>query len=247
MKLPKMIIFDAGKTLIDYIPKADFNGTLYLSTIDATEKLMEYIVSNPNDYDSQTIDKVNNEVFEKFGKCRKQFYEINNQVILKTIFELLNIKLSISYAEVERIIWENSANIVPVEGIIEALDVINKLGIRTAVISNLDFSGYLLEERLNDLLPNNQFEFVIASSDYGIRKPQPLLFEIGILKSGLDVKDIWYVGDKPNVDALGSQSVGMTPILYKSKRSVYEEIPNGITAIDDYKELIELLEKSVFV
>ena len=142
-------------------------------------------------------------------------------------------------------IWENSANIVPVDGIIEALDVINKLGIRTAVISNLDFSGYLLEERLNDLLPNNQFEFVIASSDYGIRKPQSLLFEIGILKSGLDVKDIWYVGDKPKVDVLGSQSAGMTPILYKSKRNSYVEIPNGITAIDDYKELIELLEESV--
>ena len=106
MNRPKMILFDAGKTLIDYLPKTEDNGTLCLSTIDATEKLMQYVVSNPNRYDAATIDRVNNEVFEAYDPCRKAFYEINNQTILKMIFDLLNIELSISFAEVERIIWE---------------------------------------------------------------------------------------------------------------------------------------------
>ena len=243
MNRPKMILFDAGKTLIDYLPKTEDNGTLCLSTIEATEKLMQHVVSNPNRYDAATIDRVNNEVFEKYNKCREAFYEINNQTILKMIFDLLNIELSISFAEVERIIWENSARIVPVEGTQELLDRLKKLHIRTAVISNLDFSGYLLVERLNQLLPNNEFEFVIASSDYGVRKPQRLLFEVGIAKSGLMAEEIWYVGDKVKVDAAGSQAAGMTPVLFKSKRNTYADIPKDIIVIENYTELVELLKK----
>ena len=235
MKIPKMIIFDAGKTLIDYLPRVEDKGTSYLSTLDATKKIMKYIVANPNNYDAETIDRVNNEVFKKYTHCREELYEINNQVILKTIFELLNIKLSISYAEVERIIWENSANIVAVEGVAKLLDELRRLNIRSAVISNLDFSGYLLEERLN------QLEFVIASSDYGIRKPNNLIFEIGIAKSNLNANDIWYVGDKIAVDGIGSQNIGMIPIIFKNKRNNYDDGFNDIIAIDSYEEIIELL------
>ncbi|MBR3841077.1 MAG: HAD family hydrolase [Erysipelotrichales bacterium] len=244
MRKPKMIIFDAGKTLIDYFSEAGDKGTLILSTCDASEKLMKYIISNPSGYDASTINRVNNEIFERFAKCRKELYEINNQVILKAIFDLLNIKLSIPFSEVERIIWENSSNVVAVEGTRELLKELRQREIRTAVISNLDFSGYLLEERLNQLFPDNQFEFVIASSDYGIRKPQSLIFEIGITKSGLAAEDIWYVGDKTMVDGIGSKSVGMTPIIFKSKRNHYDDIPEGIISIESYQELIELLNNN---
>ena len=242
MKRPKMIIFDAGKTLINYLPKIDGKEMLYLSSIDATEKLMQHIISNPNNYDAQDINRFKNEIFEEYSKCRKAYFEINNQVILKTVFDFLNIKCSIPFSEVERVIWNNSAYIVAVEGVLELLDFLKSLGIRTAVISNLDFSGYLLEEKLNELLPNNEFEFVIASSDYGIRKPQKLIFEVGIVKSGLSPEDIWYVGDKPTVDGLGSKSAGMLPIIFKSKRNQYGDIPKDMMTIDDYKELIDILK-----
>lgn len=242
MKRPKMIIFDAGKTLINYLPKIDDKKMLYLSTIDAIEKLMPYITSNLNNYDAQDINRFTNKIFEEYSKCRKAYFEINNQVILKTVFDYLNIKLSISFSQAEKIIWNHSANIVAVEGVLELLDSLKCLGIRSAVISNLDFSGYLLEEKLNELLPNNAFEFVIASSDYGIRKPQKLIFEIGISKSGLAAEDIWYVGDKPTVDGSGSKSAGMTPIIFKSKKNQYSEIPKDMITIDDYKELIDILK-----
>lgn len=49
---------------------------------------------------------------------------------------------------------------------------------------------------MNKIFPENQFEFVIASSDYGVMKPNRYIFQAGIVKSGLEAKDIWYVGDK---------------------------------------------------
>ena len=78
----------------------------------------------------------------------------------------------------------------------DLLHWLNGAKIRTAVISNCDYSGNLLQEKLNKIFPENQFEFVIASSDYGVMKPNRYIFQAGIVKSGLEAKDIWYVGDK---------------------------------------------------
>ena len=243
MKRPEMILFDAGKTLIDYRPKASNESMSYLATVDSTEILMEHVTANPHHYDAETVAARSNELFEKYHDCRKALYEISDQVILKTLFELLEMKFSISIEEIERIIWNSSADIVPVDGTAALLDELNGMGIRTAVISNLDFSGHLLEERLNELLPNNRFEFVIASSDYGVRKPQPLLFEIGLCKSGLQPQDVWYVGDKYSVDVLGSAAVGMTPVLLGVRENIPDDAPERMITVTDYGQLTELLKK----
>jgi len=241
-----MILFDAGRTLIDYFPKdsAGGEGTMkYVSVLSAVELLMPYIVHNPHNHDAVAIDNAINEVFARYEPCRKALWEIHEQTILQTVFDMLDVRFSISLAEIERIIWENSANIEPVAGVSELLTVLSELGIRTAVISNLDFSGCLLEERLHQIFPHNTFEFVVASSDYGVRKPQSLLFEVGLAKSGLDPANIWYVGDKIKVDVAGSRAAGMTPVLYKNVRNHYEDIPENILAVEDYAELAAILER----
>lgn len=239
---PKMILFDAGKTLIDYKPKAGDNMA-YLSTYEATERLMPYIISNPHGYDAESIDRWNNQIFAEYEPCRKALYEIPNPTILKALFERLDIQLSISMAEVERIIWEHSGEIVPIEGVADMLAHLRQLGIRSGVISNLDFSGCLLEERLRYLFPEHIFEFVVASSDYGVRKPHRLLFEVGISKSGLLPAEIWYVGDKYHVDVFGSAAVGMKPVWFRSGSDFVEDSREQVLTIRNYKELLEEIER----
>ncbi len=121
----------------------------------------------------------------------------------------------------------------------------NQLGIRTAVISNIDFSASLLKERLDLLYPNNKFEFVIGSSDYGVRKPTKNIFDLGISKSGLKAEDIWYVGDKVQVDVEGSKAVGMTPVLYMNERNTYDEIPESTIVIDDLLKLMDYISENM--
>jgi putative hydrolase of the HAD superfamily len=239
---PKMILFDAGKTLIDYRTKVG-SDMAYLSTREATERLMPYIISNPHGYDADTIDRWNNQIFAEYEPCRKALYEIPNPTILKTMFERLSIRLSISMIEVERIIWEYSGEIVPIEGVAEMLATLRRMGIRTTVISNLDLSGYLLEERLRELFSEHVFEFVIASSDYGVRKPHKLLFEAGISKSGLAPSEIWYVGDKYNVDVLGSAAVGIKPVWFRGESDSAKDSQESVLVIRDYSALSEEIER----
>lgn len=234
MNKPGMIIFDAGKTLLNYLD---------IDTLRGVRAYCRYLTANPQNLSPEDIDREVNAVFETFEVCRKNLFEVHEQSVLKLAFDLLGLKFSIPVEKIEEIIWENDSAIVGLPGAGELLDYLNRQGIRTAVISNLDFSGHLLANRLNQIYPENRLEFVIASSDYGIRKPQKELFQVGIQKSGLNPETIWYVGDKLKVDVKGAQGAGMVPVLYRSELNTYGEIPEDVLTVSDYTELIDILKK----
>ena len=54
----------------------------------------------------------------------------------------------------------------------------------------------------------------MTSSDYLVRKPNPLLFEIALQKAGLCGEEVWYCGDNPKADIEGAAQVGIYPIWY---------------------------------
>lgn len=229
---PKMILFDVGRTLLDYAE---------IDTYKGVKALMPYIVENPRNLTAEEIDQYTNKVFSLFDECRKALFEVPEQTILALVYDLLGLKFSISIADIERIIWNHDSVNIPVPHVKELIDGLNERNIRTAVISNLDFSGYLLRESLDALYPGNRFEFVIASSDYGIRKPHSFIFEAALTKTGLESKDIWYVGDKVSVDVNGSKAIGMTPVLFKHFRNTYPELPDDLIVIGDMLDLLKLI------
>lgn len=229
---PKMIIFDAGRTLINYKE---------INIRKGIEAYFPYIISNPHNYSIEEIEKQDDEIFGMFDLCRENQFEIPMENKLRLLFDLLEIQFSISLNEIAKIEWEEDPVIEAVSHAAELLCWLNENNIRTAVISNFDYSRNLLEAKLKEIYPDNQFEFVIASSDYGVMKPNRYIFQAGIVKSGLEAKDIWYVGDKVAVDALGSKAAGMTPVLYKNPRNTYEEIPEDVIVVDDFMKIASLL------
>lgn len=192
-------------------------------------------------YSIEEIEKQDDEIFGIFDLCRENRFEITVKNKLRLLFDLLEIQLSISLDEVAKIEWEENPVIEAVNHAAELLRWLIEKKIKTAVISNIDYSGTLLKEKLKEIFPENQFEFVIASSDYGVMKPNRYIFQAGIVKSGLEAKDIWYVGDKVAVDVLGSKASGMTPVLYKNPRNTYQEIPENAIVVDDLMEIASLL------
>ena len=192
-------------------------------------------------YSIEEIEKQDDEIFGIFDLCRENRFEIPVKNKLRLLFDLLEIQLSISLDEVAKIEWEEDPVIEAVNHAAELLRWLIEKKIKTAVISNIDYSGTLLKEKLKEIFPENQFEFVIASSDYGVMKPNRYIFQAGIVKSGLEAKDIWYVGDKVAVDVLGSKAAGMTPVLYKNPRNTYQEIPENAIVADDLMKIASLL------
>ena len=130
------------------------------------------------------------------------------------------------------------------------LDFINKNGIRSAVISNLLWSGDALSERLNRLLPMNEFEFVMTSSDYIVRKPNRILFDIALRKAGLRADEVWYCGDNPQADIEGAAQAGIYSVWYdnETEREYKDRSEESAPKcehlhIHEWREMMDLLEK----
>lgn len=130
------------------------------------------------------------------------------------------------------------------------LDYIKGLGIRSGVISNIGWSGDALTERIDRLLPHNHFEFVIASSEYMFRKPEPMLFELALKKAELNAEEVWFCGDNVKADVEGSAAVGMFPVWYEDDtvENLWYRQNRGIIPqcehlhIQDWRKLIKVLE-----
>ncbi len=240
MVYPEMIIFDYGNTLL-YEP--DFN------TLRGEEALMKYVKTNKNNYTAEEINDFSQKIFKEISVVRDIGFELHEWQFQKFLYEYLGIELSISLPEAERIFWYNTSpgDIMPNAD--KIIDYINSCNIRSAVISNISFSGEALTERINRLLPNNRFEFIIATSDYMFRKPNRYIFDLALKKAGIDASKVWFCGDNPQADIEGSANAGMFPIWYDNllienpwnKNNKAPDCEN--LHIHDWNQLIETLEK----
>ena len=236
MNVPKMILFDNGSTLT-CDPGFD--------PLRAMRAIMPHMTKNPLGLTAEKLVKAERQVFKELQPVREAGFEPHEWMLARLIYGRLGIEFDIDLSEFERIFWTelSAGEITPHAD--ELLDHLNANGIRTGVISNIIFSGNALRERLDRLLPNNRFEFAIASSEYAVRKPNRSLFEIAAFKAGLSPREIWYCGNSVRKDVIGAHSAGMYPVLYEGARLNGEE-PDAeadfpFLRIRDWRELIDLL------
>lgn len=243
MNKPKMIFFDMGQTLI-YEPIIDVRRG------DAA--LLEYAVENkygigPDEVAARA--KEINAQIAALGGCtpgkRNAFeIEVPFSSFNRYLLDSLGIRLSLTDAEAERIFWEASSPGYATDGIAEFLEFLHNNGIRTGVISNVSYSEQTVIDHINTLIPNNHFEFVIASSSYIFRKPNKMLFDLAIEKTDLNADEIWYVGDRFEFDAVGAMKSGMFPVLYTGACGD-DEIHNDVLTVkhwDEFRKFIQEVE-----
>lgn len=178
---------------------------------------------------------------------RKIGYDIGGQVGNRVLYESLGITFSLSPVEMKTIFWDAACPGAAMADADAILNYINKNGIRSAVISNLLWSGAALTQRFNRLLPNHQFEFVMTWGDYLVRKPNRLLFDIALQKAGLRADEVWSCGANPQDDIAGASQVGIYPVWYDNitGKDHADEQPSQCTHlhIHEWDELTTLLEK----
>ena len=242
MRLPKMIIFDYGQTLA-YEPQFDL--------MRGYKALMPHIVKNPDKVTAQELKLFGDEIFSRQRYVMSTGYEPHGHRGNRAIFDYFGLELDVDVAEAERIIWDNTSVGAIMPHADEMLTYLKELGIRTGVISNMGWSGKALTDRLNRLFPENEFEFILASSEYGIRKPDPILFEIALRKAGLPTRDVWFCGDNIVADINGAHGAGMYPVLYldETVEKPFGDRNAGLTVgfdhlrINDWREMMDALSQ----
>jgi putative hydrolase of the HAD superfamily len=93
---------------------------------------------------------------------------------------------------------------------VPALTLARTLGLRTGVISNSNGTIKRILTRLA-LLP--LVDFALDSSEEGVEKPQPAIFERALARAGVIAAEAAYVGDLYSIDVLGARRAGLRAVL----------------------------------
>ena len=160
-----------------------------------------------------------NEINREFGRFdpekRHLFQiEIPNTMSTPYLYESQGIEIALSNSEIDTVFWNAAAPGMPTEGIKDFLGYLKNKGIRTGVISNISYASSVVAERINRLLPENTFEFIITSSNYIFRKPNKRIFDLALEKAGLEPDEVWYIGDQYECDVKGALNACLLPIWY---------------------------------
>lgn len=240
MKLPKMILFDYGQTLVN---EQKFDG------VKGTEAVLKYATENKHHLTAEQVQQeavAINQELGRFDPMKQHLVEIEvpNTMFSPYLYESQGIEIPLSTSEIDKIFWDAASPGVATDGIKEFLSFLKESGIRTGVISNITYAQEVVVDRINRLLPENEFEFILTSSNYIFRKPHQRIFKLALEKAGLAAEDVWYIGDRFECDAKGAIGAGMTPIWYIGAIDVpQEKQQKDIFTIREWWELQEKLEK----
>jgi putative hydrolase of the HAD superfamily len=123
---------------------------------------------------------------------------------------------------------------LPFEGVPDALEDLCRRNLRLGVISNWDPSARSLLRRHG---LEKFFEHIVISSEVGMEKPAPEIFELAMRLSGVGPAECLYVGDNYYVDTVGARKAGMDCLIVNRFGSLGVEEIRGQRMIRCVSEL----------
>lgn len=239
MKKPKMILFDYGQTLVN---EQSLDG------VKGTEAVLKFAIKNKYNKTVEEVQDYANRLNQELGRFdpekRHLFQvEVPNAMFTNYLYESQGIEIAISSEEMDSVFWDAASPGEPTEWIGELLAFLKKNKIRTGVISNISYCGNAVTKRIHDCIPEHDFEFIIATSEYMYRKPNRHIFELALEKADLQAEEVWYIGDQYQCDIVGAKEAGLFPVWYMGAIDMKYNPKEDILTIENWKELVELLKK----
>ena len=126
--------------------------------------------------------------------------------------------------------------------IIEILKGLKERGAGVYLVSNAQ-SCFTLDE-LDELVIKKLFDGILISSDAGVKKPSPEIFEIAFDKFSLKREECIYIGNDLHDDVLGASGAGLKTVYIETEQS--GKYPDLCVSPDYVAENHEELKKLLF-
>jgi putative hydrolase of the HAD superfamily len=167
--------------------------------------------------------------------------EFTQASLLKMIADAFELRPRLGPVESEWVFWRASLQVSLVDGVSDLLHGVESLGLPMGVVSNSSFAACTLERELEAQGIRGYFRFVISSADYGVRKPDPLIFEVALRRLGFDAGQVWFAGDNVGYDIIGASQAGLFPVAFNPRARIPETVGEHavITAWSQLAALIE--------
>ncbi len=115
----------------------------------------------------------------------------------------------------------------------ETLSRLRQMGLRLGIVSNFAPTLKAILESKGIL---HHFDPVLVSTEVGLEKPDPAIFQLALDKAGLAAEHILYVGDHERNDIWSPKQVGIDAVQIVR----YDNLPGqGIDAIYSLRELVD--------
>jgi putative hydrolase of the HAD superfamily len=115
-----------------------------------------------------------------------------------------------AYLEAEHTAWSAARQLAATTHAL--LESLRSRGLKLGVVSNAFDPGPLLHRDLADTGVAERIDFAVFSSELGIRKPHPGIFEHALGALETDAGDALFVGDRLYEDVHGASEAGMTTV-----------------------------------
>jgi putative hydrolase of the HAD superfamily len=96
---------------------------------------------------------------------------------------------------------------------LDTLGALKERDLKLGVVSNTYQRGQVLREQLAETGALPYIDVAVFSSEVGLRKPHPSLFEAPLAELGVAPQEAVFVGDSLAADIRGAQAVGMLAVL----------------------------------
>jgi putative hydrolase of the HAD superfamily len=207
---PKGILFDYGGTLVEEVsfdPRAGNEWLLSRASHRPPRVTLEDVVARAN--------RISTEVA---GLRDQSHIETAWPSLTRLIHDFFGIRFELSMAELEMGFWKASVQTRPTPGARDMLARLRQSNIALGVVSNTCFSEQVIRFELGKHGLADYFAVVIVSAEYSVRKPNALLFETAAARLGVQPKDIWFIGDRLDIDVIGAKTAGMTAVWFNPGR-----------------------------
>jgi haloacid dehalogenase superfamily, subfamily IA, variant 1 with third motif having Dx(3-4)D or Dx(3-4)E len=231
MRKPDAILFDLWGTLINSVDFDPRKG--HAAVLESCE--------NPN---RVTLDEVmdlgQRVVSATVAREEEVALEFTQASLLRIVSDAFGLRPRKSLEESELIFWKASLQVSMVDGVSDLLREIAASGMPMGVVSNSSFAGPTLEQELEVQGIRRYFRFVISSADYGVRKPDPIIFEVALRRLGMEPGQVWFAGDNVGYDIIGARRSGIFPVAFNPRKGIPDEAGEH-AVITSWAQLLPLL------
>jgi len=135
--------------------------------------------------------------------------------------------------------WNAAVRTRPMPGVEDALAKFRRAGIPMGVVSNTSFGQATIRHELSKHGLDDFMKIFVVSSEHGVRKPNPLIFDVAAGLLDVAPFECWFVGDLIDKDVDGATAAGMMPILL-SPNGALRASPPAIT-VSSWSEIATMV------
>jgi putative hydrolase of the HAD superfamily len=243
METVRAILFDYGHTLVDFRRTQEALHQAYRQIRDRIEAVAYMEVPELLDLIERVAGGIDRIVSESYAEGRMEEVDL-----IATFRETLSgVGFDLPDDTLEHIVrLDHSAysNSIIVEAdVLSALRSLSDQGYTMGLVSNVTLLPHLMRADLDRLGIGPFMSASVFSSEIGVRKPDPRIFQEALRRLDTGPAETVFVGDRLYDDISGAQAVGMRAVLTHQFRQEDDPACAPDAVIDHLDQLSETLRR----